>query len=587
TQKIVDNPMAFALEDPCVVFDIETTGFSPVEDRIIEIGAVKMRDGEVTDRFSAFVNPGVPIPYRIEQLTHISDETVRDAPPIEQVLPEFLAFAEGCYLVAHNARFDISFIREKAAQLGLSHEPFAVADTLGIARAILAGLKSFNLDTLSKELNVTLESHHRAVNDAEATAGIYAKLLSRLKHRGYRTLKDLEEGLKPSKEALKTLHPYHVILLAANETGRVNLYKLVSASCLEYFGGRPARPKIPKSLLSAHREGLIVGSACSAGELFSAVLDGASEETLRQIVSYYDYLEVQPLGNNEYLFRDGAHDVRTEEDLQALNRKILELGERYGKPVCATGDVHFLNPEDALYRAILQAGSGYKESEEQPPLYLRTTEEMLKEFEYLGAEKAYEIVVTNTNLIADRIEKIAPVRPDKCPPVIPHADEDLRDACFRRAHALYGDPLPKIVQDRLDRELTSIIGNGYAVMYMIAEKLVSKSVNDGYLVGSRGSVGSSLAATMSGITEVNPLKPHYRCPSCRYSEFDSEETAAFERKAGCDMPDKDCPVCGTKMVKDGFNIPLEKFLGFKGDKEPDIDLNFSGEYQSKAHAYTE
>ncbi len=586
-KEVVRNAGNQALSQTCVVFDLETTGISPVQNRIIEIGAVKVRDGEILERYSVFVNPMMPIPYRIEQLTGISDSMVKDAKPIAEILPEFLAFCEGCFLVGHNVGFDISFIEENIKRLGLSHEPFTTVDTLPISSSLLPYLKNHKLDTVAKELNVSLENHHRAVDDAECTAQIYLKLVSRLKARNLTTLKEIIPLGKMTDEQIRNAHSYHIILLAKNNDGRVNLYRLISDSCLKYFGGRPGRPKIPRSLLNERREGLILGSACSAGELFEAVLEGKTEDHIKKIVDFYDYLEVQPLGNNQYLIDEDKYDIHTKEELQNLNKEIIRLGDTYGKPVCATGDVHFLNPDDAIYRAILQAGSGYRESEDQPPLYYRTTDEMIAEFSYLGAEKAYEIVVENTNMIADRIESINPVRPDKCPPVIEHADEDLRTACYKKAHEWYGDPLPKIVEDRLEKELHSIIGNGYAVMYMIAQKLVSKSESDGYLVGSRGSVGSSFAATMSGITEVNPLQPHYRCPSCQYSDFDSEEVKKYLTAAGCDMPDKVCPKCGKKMIKDGFNIPFETFLGFKGDKEPDIDLNFSSEYQSKAHAFTE
>ena len=586
TKQTIVRPENRALNDTCVVFDLETTGLSPVNDRIIEIGAVKIENGQVIDRFSSFVDPGRPIPFRIENLTGISDAMVKGAGTIEEILPRFRAFIGDAFLVAHNAEFDVSFLSQNLKQCGIPFEPFSYADTLGIAHAFLRHLKNYTLDTVAKELNVVLENHHRAVDDAECCAMIFLKFIRRFREQDITLLKDAQAFIKPTPEEIRKMHSHHVIILVKNETGRVNLYRTVSDSLLTYYGGRPSRPRIPKSLLQERREGLIIGSACSMGELFNAVLEGQTAEEIERIVSFYDFLEVQPIGNNQYLYHDNKFDIRTPQDLQALNRKIVELGEYYHKPVCATGDVHFIDPEDSIYRTILQAGSGYKESEETP-LYFRTTDEMLEEFSYLGAEKAYEIVVKNTNMIADQVEVISPVRPDKCPPVIENADVDLKNACFKKAHEIYGDPLPPIVEERLNKELTSIIGNGYAVMYMIAEKLVSKSVSDGYLVGSRGSVGSSLAATMSGITEVNPLKPHYVCPHCHYSDFDSDEVNAYEKGAGCDMPDKLCPVCKKPLKKDGFNIPFETFLGFKGDKEPDIDLNFSGEYQSKAHAYTE
>ncbi|MBP5225497.1 MAG: PHP domain-containing protein, partial [Lachnospiraceae bacterium] len=497
TKETVVRPGNRALSDTCVVFDLETTGLSPVQDRIIEIGAVKLSDGQIVDRFSAFVDPDMPIPFRIENLTGISDEMVRGAEKIGEILPRFMDFVGDSYLVAHNAEFDVSFLSEKLKQCGIPFTPFSYADTLGIAHAMLRHLKSYSLDAVAKEMNVPLGSHHRAVDDAECCAGIHGIFIRRFRAQGITTLKEAQDFVKPTADDIRRMHSHHVIILVKNETGRVNLYRTVSDSLLKYYGGRPARPRIPKSLLQERREGLIIGSACSMGELFNAVLEGQTDEELERIVSFYDYLEVQPVGNNQYLYGDTHYDIRTPEDLQALNRRIVALGDYYGKPVCATGDVHFIEPEDSIYRTILQAGSGYKESEETP-LYFRTTEEMLEEFSYLGAEKAYEIVVRNTNRIADSIDVISPVRPDKCPPVIENADTDLKTACFRKAYEIYGNPLPPIVEERLNKELTSIIGNGYAVMYMIAEKLVKKSVSDGYLVGSRGSVGSSLAATMSG-----------------------------------------------------------------------------------------
>ncbi|MBR5739414.1 MAG: PolC-type DNA polymerase III, partial [Lachnospiraceae bacterium] len=510
---------------------------------------------------------------------------VKDAPGIETVLEDFMKFIGDAVLVAHNAEFDVSFLKETAKRLGRPlQSSLSYLDTLGLSRVIFPKLSNYRLDTVAKELGIPLMNHHRAVHDAECTAEIMIAYLNRFAKKGLQTLQEVQQSFLYSDEAIRKLHSTHFVILVKNETGRVNLYKLCSESSLRYFHKRPL---IPRTLLEKYREGLLIGSACSEGELFNAVLEGAAEEELARLVRFYDYLEVQPVGNNEYLLRDTHNDLKDVEELREINRKIVSLGDLFRKPVCATGDAHFTNPEDAIYREILQAGKGFEDADKQPPLYLRTTDEMLKEFDYLGAEKAYEIVVTNTNRIAGEIDYVSPVRKDTCPPVIENSDESLRAACYQKAHELYGDPLPKIVEDRLERELQSIIGHGYAVMYMIAEKLVSKSVSDGYLVGSRGSVGSSLAATMSGITEVNPLKPHYVCPACKYSEFDSPDVKAYEKYAGCDMPDKACPVCGTIMNKDGFNIPFETFLGFKGDKEPDIDLNFSGEYQSKAHAYTE
>ena len=589
TVETVVNPDNHSLKDKFVVFDLETTGLSPVDSKIIEIGAVKLENGVITDRFSTFVNPGIPIPLRIEMLTHISDEMVKDAPSIESALPDFLKFVSGAVLVAHNAAFDVGFLKENVKKLGLQAGPFTYIDTLGIARSLLSHLSNFRLDTVAKELGVPLNNHHRAVNDAECTGEVFISFVNRLHKKGLNTLEEVKAALTMTPEAKRKLHSYHVIILVKNEIGRVNLYRIVTESSLTYFYKRPL---IPKTLLNEYREGLIVGSACSEGELYNAVLEGASEEELTRIVGFYDYLEVQPIHNNDYILRDPKNDLVTDQDLIDINCKIVRLGDQFSKPVVATSDVHFLDPKDAIFREMLQYGKGFDDADKQPPLYLRTTDEMLSEFEYLGSDKAYEIVVTNTNKIADSIENVSPIlmkngKAVKCPPVIENSDESLRTACYKRAHEIYGDPLPEIVEERLEKELHSIIGNGYAVMYMIAEKLVSKSVSDGYLVGSRGSVGSSFAATMSGITEVNPLKPHYICPKCKYSDFDSEVVRAHEKYAGCDLPDAECPVCGSKLKKDGFNIPFETFLGFKGDKEPDIDLNFSGEYQSKAHAYTE
>ena len=583
-KEIVVNSKNQSLDGAYVIFDIETTGFSPVKNRIIEIGAVKVVNGEIVDRMDEFVNPEVPIPFDIERLTGISDAMVMDAPTIDAVLPQFLEFVGDAALVAHNASFDVSFISQNASELGLAFDP-TVLDTVSLARILLPNLNRYKLDTLAKALNVSLENHHRAVDDAEATAGIFLKFVEMLKKQhDMKTLNDLNVFNQVDDAAIMKMPTYHVIILAKNDLGRVNLYRLVSWSHVRFFS---RRPRIPKSLLNEYREGLIIGSACEAGELYQAILRGGTEAELQRLVRFYDYLEIQPLGNDMFMLRDEKSTVKTVEDLQNINRKIISLGEQCGKPVCATCDVHFLDPEDEIYRRILMAGMGFKDSDEQAPLFLRTTEEMLAEFEYLGSDKAYEVVVTNTRMIADMCEPIAPVRPDKCPPVIENSDETLRNICYNRAHEMYGENLPKIVVDRLERELTSIISNGFAVMYIIAQKLVWKSNEDGYLVGSRGSVGSSFVATMSGITEVNPLSPHYYCPQCHYYDFDSEEVKKYSGMAGCDMPDKMCPVCGHPLTKDGFDIPFETFLGFKGDKEPDIDLNFSGEYQSRAHDYTE
>ena len=583
-QEIVTNEKGQDFSGTFVVFDIETTGFSPVSNRIIEIGAVKVINGEITDRFSTFVNPQVPIPFRIEKLTNINDSMVMDAPLIETVLPEFLDFCGDAILVAHNASFDMSFIKENVQRQHLNRE-FTYVDTLGIARVLLPNQAKHTLDAVCKTLGISLENHHRAVDDAEATAQMFVKMIPMLKEQGAAKLADVNAMGENSKEVVKRLPSYHAIILAQNNVGRENLYRLVSASHLDYYS---KRPRVPKSFLMKHREGLILGSACEAGELYRALLEDKPESEIARLVDFYDYLEIQPLGNNKFMIEsERVPSINSMEDIMNINRRIVALGEEFQKPVVATCDVHFLDPEDEVYRRIIMAGKGFEDADDQAPLYLRTTEEMLAEFEYLGSDKAEEIVITNTNKIADRIDVMSPVRPDKCPPVIPDSDKTLKDICYRRAHELYGDELPQIVQERLEKELHSIISNGFAVMYIIAQKLVWKSVEDGYLVGSRGSVGSSLVAFMAGITEVNSLAAHYRCPKCRYYDFDSPEIKEHAGNAGCDLPDKNCPRCGEPLIKDGFDIPFETFLGFKGDKEPDIDLNFSGEYQSKAHKYTE
>ena len=583
-KNIVTDSRGQSLDSTFVVFDIETTGFSAVNDRIIEIGAVKVENGMITEKFSEFVNPERPIPFEIEKLTSINDRMVEDAPNISVILPKFMDFCGSSVLVAHNADFDTGFIRHNCEVLGLTYD-YTYVDTLGIARSFLEGLKNYKLDTVVEAMGCTLANHHRAVDDAGATADVFVRFLERFKKKNIRDLDELNTYSAMSVDAIKKLKTYHIILLAKNEIGRINLYRLVSLSHLDYYA---RRPRIPKSVLAKYREGLIIGSACEAGELFRAVVDERPEEEIARIVEFYDYLEIQPTGNNEFMIRDPKMTkVSTVADLQDLNRKIVELGEKFNKPVCATCDVHFLNPEDEVYRRIIMSNKGFGDADLQPPLYLRTTEEMLDEFQYLGAEKAEEVVVTNTNRIADMIDRISPVRPDKCPPVIENSAGILRDICYNRAHELYGEDLPDIVTERLERELNSIIGNGFAVMYIIAQKLVWKSVADGYLVGSRGSVGSSFVAYMAGITEVNSLQAHYLCPKCHYVDFDSDYVKSFSGRSGCDMEDRVCPVCGEPLMKEGHDIPFETFLGFKGNKEPDIDLNFSGDYQSKAHAYTE
>ena len=585
-KALIEQPAGQTFDDTYVVFDLETTGFSSEYDRIIEIGAVKYQNRRRVDSFSCFVNPEIPIPFRIEKLTGINDSMVIDAETIETVLPKFIDFCEGAVLVAHNADFDSGFIKTKAKQIMGVDKKYTVVDTVALARALLPQLNRYKLDTVAKAVGVSLENHHRAVDDAECCAGIFLRFMTMMEERGIVNLNQVENLADERENIVKKLPSYHAIILAKNDVGRTNLYRLTSMAHLKYFN---RRPRIPKSELIKHREGLILGSACEAGELYRAILDNKSEQDIARLVEFYDYLEIQPLGNNRFMIDSEDIWVSSEQDLIDINKRIVALGEQFGKPVVATCDVHFLNPEDEVYRRIIMAGQGFDDADKQAPLYLRTTEEMLSEFQYLGSDKAYEVVIRNTNIIADMCEKISPVRPDKCPPVIENSDETLRKICYTTAHEMYGEELPEIVKERLDRELNSIISNGYSVMYIIAQKLVWKSNEDGYLVGSRGSVGSSFAATMAGITEVNPLPPHYLCMNgdCHYYDFDSEDVKKFSGGAGCDMPDRICPKCGKPLTKQGFDIPFETFLGFKGNKEPDIDLNFSGEYQSKAHSYTE
>ena len=583
-QDVAVNEKGQSLDGTYVVFDLETTGFSAIKDKIIEIGAVKVEQGKITDRFSTFVNPKVPIPFEITQLTGITDQMVLDAPDIETVLPQFLTFVGDAVLVAHNASFDVGFIEQNCRYQEITPD-FTSVDTVALARILLPTLSKYKLNIVANALHISLENHHRAVDDAGATAEIFVRFIEMLHGRDIFDLARLNQFGAQNADAIRKLPSHHVIILAKNQTGRVNLYTLVSKSHLEYFG---RQPRIPKSELVKYREGLIVGSACEAGELYQAILNDKSEERIAKLVNFYDYLEIQPLGNNQFMIEsDRFSKIKSQEDLKEINRKIVKLGERFNKPVVATCDVHFMEPEDEVYRRIIMAGKGFADADNQAPLYFRTTEEMLAEFEYLGSAKAKEIVIDNPNKIADMVEKISPVRPDKCPPVIPDSDKELRRICYEKAHSMYGPNLPTVVVERLERELNSIISNGFAVMYIIAQKLVWKSNEDGYLVGSRGSVGSSFVATMAGITEVNPLSPHYYCKNCFYSDFESEEVRAYAGGCGWDMPDKKCPVCGEPLMKDGFDIPFETFLGFKGNKEPDIDLNFSGDYQSHAHKYTE
>ena len=581
-KNLVINPKGQALNTEYIVFDIETTGLSQKKNKIIEIGAVKVKDGEEIDRFSEFINPEEPIPYSIEQLTSITDEMVMHAPTGDVILPKFLEFCGDDIVVAHNAAFDTGFIKKNAKDLGMKFDN-TIMDTMTLSHVLLPELGKFTLDRVCKALNVKNEHHHRAVDDANATAKIFVKLYEMLVERGVKTVEDVNELGSASDDTIKKGRTYHGIILAKNEIGRVNLYRLISEAHVRYFN---RRPRMPMSMINKYREGLILGSACEAGELFRAVVDDAPDEEIARLVNFFDYLEIQPIGNNEFMTRKKENPC-TIEDLQNYNKRIVELGRLFNKPVVATCDVHFLDPEDSIYRAIIMKSKGFEDAVNQPPLYFRTTEEMLAEFEYLGSEKAREVVITNTNLIADMVEYMDPVRPDKAPPIIENSDETLTNICYEKAHKIYGPDLPEVVVERLERELHSIISNGFAVMYIIAQKLVWDSNDHGYLVGSRGSVGSSFVATMAGITEVNPLSAHYICPECHFVDFDSELVKSYSGMSGCDMPDRDCPRCGHPLIKEGHDIPFETFLGFKGDKEPDIDLNFSGEYQSCAHAYTE
>ena len=584
--SVVTMPRGQSLDDTFVVFDIETTGLSKETESITEIGAVKVVDGKVIDRFSTFVNPERPIPAEITKLTGITNEMVADAPVITEILPRFLEFCQDAVLVAHNANFDTGFIRLNAERKCGIEVKNTVLDTLELSRSLLPELKKHKLDIVCEQMGVSLEGHHRAVNDAEATAEVFLKFIDMLVEKEIYKVDDINVFSSQTVN-YKKLKAYHAIILAKDYVGLRNLYELISLSHIDYYF---RRPRIPKSKLIQHREGLILGSACEAGELYRALLDKKPKQVIEELVNFYDYLEIQPLGNNRFMIESPkVESIHSMEDIIAINKQIVALGEEHNKPVVATCDVHFIDPQDAAFRKIIMAAEGFADADKQAPLYFRTTKEMLKEFTYLGEEKAREIVITNTNKIADMIEKIKPIPDDTFPPKIEGADEELRQICMDKAISIYGDPWPPIVQDRLETELNSIISNGYAVLYIIAQKLVWKSVADGYLVGSRGSVGSSFAANMAGITEVNSLPPHYICDHCKYSDFESETVKAFamEEASGCDMPDKDCPVCGHKLRKDGHDIPFQTFLGFEGDKEPDIDLNFSGDYQQQAHAYTE
>ncbi|EYE89347.1 DNA polymerase III subunit alpha [Fervidicella metallireducens AeB] len=575
-EPLIFRPTEMELDGEFVVFDIETTGLNYQEDEITEIGAVKIKNCEIVDRFCTLINPLKKIPEEIVKLTGITNEMVADKPTLDIALPQFLKFIGSCPVVAHNAKFDSSFIKEKCKKHGYTFNN-TIVDTLALSRWLLPDLKRHKLNIIAEHFNINLENHHRAVDDAEATAHVFVKFVDILKEKGAKTINDIN-SLYSGNVDIKKAQTYHVIILVKNKEGLLNLYKLISMAHIKYFN---KRPRMPKSIIQQFREGLIIGSACEAGQVFKAVLDNRSENEIEEIIKFYDYLEIQPRGNNEFMIDNGT--VEDEKQLIELNKKIVYLGEKYNKPVVATGDVHFLDPEDEYFRRILMAGKGFTDADKQAPLYFTTTTEMLDEFRYLGEDKAFEVVVKNTNLIAEQVDVIKPIPDETFPPKIEGADEDIRNMTMNKAHSIYGENLPEIVEKRLEKELNSIINNGYAVLYLIAHKLVAKSLEDGYLVGSRGSVGSSFVATMCGITEVNPLPPHYVCPVCKHSEFFTDGTIG----SGADLPDKNCPNCGSLYKKDGHDIPFETFLGFEGDKEPDIDLNFSGEYQPVAHKYTE
>ena len=578
---LIPDTESIPMDGEFTVFDIETTGLKAEHADIIEIGAVRMKNGEITDTFQSFIDDGVVIPREITKLTGITQDMLSGAPGTREVLERFRAFADGSTLVAHNAAFDTGFITHHGDRFGITF-PMPYADTLMLSRYLLRDvLENHKLDTISAYFEIDMGSHHRADDDARTCAQILLRFIGMLKERGIDRIPavpDTHEAYR-KRAAKEKRSTNHIILLAKTQKGMKDLYKLISWSHLDYLH---VRPQIPKSLLMLYRSDLLVGSACEAGELFRAIENGESEESIERIASFYDYFEIQPIGNNAFLKREGK--VRDDEALRDLNRRIVALGERMNKPVAATGDVHFLEPSDAIYRAILMSKLGFEDAEQQAPLYFKPTQEMLEEFSYLGAEKAHEVVIDVPNCIADLCGELVPFPEGTHSPTIENAEEELKNTAINRAHEIYGDPLPPIVQARLDKELNSIIGNHYASLYLMAQRLVRKSLSDGYLVGSRGSVGSSVVAMLAGITEVNALSPHYVCPKCRFSDFDVDRS---KYSVGADMPDRACPVCGTMLKKEGFEIPFEVFLGFKGDKVPDIDLNFSGEYQPVAHKYVE
>jgi DNA polymerase-3 subunit alpha (Gram-positive type) len=578
---LIPDTESIPMDGEFTVFDIETTGLKADHADIIEIGAVRLKNGEIIDTFRSFIDDGVVIPREITKLTGITQDMLSGAPGTREVLERFRAFAEGSTLVAHNAAFDTGFITHHGDRFGITF-PMPYVDTLMLSRYLLRDeLENHKLDTISAYFDIDMGSHHRADDDARTCAQILIRFIGKLKERGIDRIPavpDTQEAYR-KRAAKEKRTTNHIILIARTQKGMKDLYKLISWSHLDYLH---VRPQIPKSLLMLYRSDLLIGSACEAGELFRAILNGEPEETVEKIASFYDYLEIQPIGNNAFLKREGR--VQDDEGLRELNRRIVALGEKLQKPVAATGDVHFLEPTDAIYRAILMSKLGFEDAEQQAPLYFKPTHEMLKEFTYLGEEKAHEVVIDVPNRIADLCEELVPFPDGTHSPTIENAEEELKNTAIDRAHEIYGDPLPPIVQARLDKELNSIIGNHYASLYLMAQRLVKKSLSDGYLVGSRGSVGSSVVAMLAGITEVNALSPHYVCPKCRFSDFEIDRNLY---SVGADMPDRACPVCGTMLHKEGFEIPFEVFLGFKGDKVPDIDLNFSGEYQPVAHKYVE
>ncbi|MBQ2903631.1 MAG: PolC-type DNA polymerase III [Clostridia bacterium] len=572
--KIVTGEKNMPLSGTFIVFDVETTGLRTDRERLTEIGAVKYVDGAERARFQTFVNPERPIPSKITDLTGITNAMVANAPKEGEAVRKFFEFCGDGVLVAHNATFDTDVIKHACRRNSIEYN-FTHIDTLVMAQSLVEGIKNYKLDALQKHFKLPAFDHHRADEDAGALAGIFEKLLELCTEKGAENIEDINEKIPVNVKRLPT---YHIIILAKNKVGLKHLYQLISKSNLEYYY---RHPRIPKSELLAHREGLIVGSACEAGQLYQAIFMGRQKEKLLEMAEIYDYLEIQPNGNNAFMVREGMVD--SEEELNEINRRIIHLADEVGIPVVATGDVHFMEKDDSIFREILMAGQGFKDASEQAPLYLRTTQDMLSEFEYLGEDTAYEVVVKNPNLIADMCEEIKPIPDGTYPPKIEGSDEELRKICYERMEDYYGSPLPEYIKERLDKELESIIKNGFAVLYIIAQKLVWNSMENGYYVGSRGSVGSSFVAFAAGISEVNPLVPHYICESCKHSEFFYKG----EYGSGYDMPPKDCPVCGKPMHRDGHDIPFETFLGFYGDKQPDIDLNFSGEYQFYAHRYTE